>query len=67
MKTPGAVVNITSVANQATEDPATQTVSEDRYLALMPGDVPDLDAMRDQIAALKEQAALEMRNALAGY
>jgi len=33
----------------------------------MPGDVPDLDAMREQIAALKEQAALEMRNALAGY
>lgn len=67
MKTPGAVVSIATVANQATEDPATQTLSEERYLALMPGDVPDLDAMREQIAALKEQAALEMRNALAGY
>ena len=65
MQTPGAIVNRSNDINQATEDPATRSLSEDRYLALLPGDVPELDAMRDQIAALKEQAALDMRNALA--
>jgi hypothetical protein len=32
----------------------------------MPGQVPELDNLRDQIAALKERAALDMRRSLSG-
>lgn len=65
MRTPGALVSRTNELSQATEDPSTRTLGASRWVGLMPGDVPDLDALREQIAALKEQAALDMRNAMA--
>lgn len=66
LKVPGAIVNRRDGYGQGNEDPGSLTMGGTAWAALMPGQVPELDNLRDQIAALKERAALDMRRSLSG-
>ena len=65
MKVPGAIVQRRDGFVPGDGGPNSLSSAGTAWASLMPGEVPELDQLKDQIAALKERAALDMRRALA--